>query len=127
MQTRVRYANETRADDKELWEVQLVALQDTRKLTRSEVERLRVVLVNSQRAQAYQQHKEVGAVKIAQLQDDISITGTITHQNCFFRCFEPKKHEPATSSHPPRWFNATRVCFVSDRELSSGDFVFNIT
>ena len=36
-QTRIRYANETRANEKGLWEVQPAALQDTLKLTKSEV------------------------------------------------------------------------------------------
>jgi hypothetical protein len=68
VQCRLRYTDEPNLEDKALWETQLVALQDTRNLVRSEIERLSVELTAKRRAAAYLHHKASGQAQISQLQ-----------------------------------------------------------
>lgn len=68
MQCRSAYSSAQHLEDKALWETQLVALQDTKKLTVGELERLRVELVLKRRAVAYLEHRDSGQAKIMQLQ-----------------------------------------------------------
>eukprot|EP00892_Ulva_mutabilis_P006932 jgi/Ulvmu1/4610/UM002_0339.1 len=68
------YSSAQHLEDKALWETQLVALQDTKKLTVGELERLRVELVLKRRAVAYLEHRDSGQAKIMQLQDELAST-----------------------------------------------------
>jgi hypothetical protein len=77
VQCRRAHANAQQVRDKALWETQLVALQDTKNLTVSELERLRVELVLKRREASFQEHRQSGQAKIKQLQVHI-------HFSCLF-------------------------------------------
>ena len=68
VQCRKSHASAKDVGDKALWETQLVALQDTKNLTVTELERLRVELVLKQREASYQEQRHSGQAKIKQLQ-----------------------------------------------------------
>ena len=68
VQCQERYYTESSIEDKALWETQLVALQDTQKLVKAEMERVSGEIASKKRAAAYLHHKESGQAKISQLQ-----------------------------------------------------------
>ena len=74
MQCRRSHANAQHVGDKALWETQFVAPQDTKNLTVTELERLRVELVLKRREASFQEQRQSGQAKIKQLQVQLSLS-----------------------------------------------------
>ena len=93
MQCRRSHANAQQVGDKALWETQLVALQDTKNLTVTELERLRVELVLKRREASFQEQRHSGQAKIKQLQVPLSRSHSLDLrelQNVLLHVFAPQ-------------------------------------